>query len=172
MKLVKMNTTEKIVAQIGEIAKELNGIVYLMHFKTPSFEMQSSEFLESYVNRRFNSARALSIFGIRSSLRSSCVALHEHIYGTESALREYKFTISKNKNKSRLETLSKIVEDAKTPRIAKAFQKCISLFPEWFIDKELFILKCKDEISTYKKIGKLLSKLSQDREKGKVKLTG
>ncbi len=53
--------------------------------------MTSEESIRGYINKRISAARALSIYMIRSALRSSHVAVVEHIEGTKAAMYFFDF---------------------------------------------------------------------------------
>jgi len=159
---------ETIVKSISDLAKELKGITYLTSLLTPSFKLYSQEKIQEYINRRFFSAQGLAKYNIRSRLRSSNVALYEHIYGTRKAEVEYGFKSQKKENKARVKSIEAVIERDKSPTISKIFEDCD--IPEWFKDKSKFINVCKREVEIYINIAILTLKLSGKRELGKIDL--
>lgn len=81
----------KIVVQINELASQIKGMTYLTSFYKPNFEITLEDSIKGYIEKRISSARALSIYMIRAALRSSHVALIEHIEGTQAAMRFFDF---------------------------------------------------------------------------------
>ncbi|MFH4964754.1 SNF2-related protein [Gaetbulibacter sp. M235] len=157
-----------IVESIGELSKELKGITYLTSLVAPSYEFSNAEKIQEYIDRRFFSAQGLCKYNIRKCLRSSNVALYEHIYGTERAKQQYKFKTSKNENKARVNSIEAIIEKNRLPIISKTFKDC--KIPDWYQDKLKFIEACKKEVQIYKDIADLTLKLSGERELGKINL--
>lgn len=155
-----------IVEQINELASKLKGITYLTDFNLPTYEITKDETLEHYIGRRITSGRALSIYQVRSSLRSSHVALIEHIEGTEAAMDFFKFSGKTQSSGRKIERLNEILNNGKIPKRHARFKN--KFFPDWLNDKELYILACKDEIMLYEGICKLAKQLSGEREKGKA----
>lgn len=162
------NEDKVIVESIGKLSKELKGITYLTSLLTPSFELSSDEKVQEYIDRRFFSAQGLSKYNIRKCLRSSNVALYEHIYGTRKAKKQYRFKTSKKENKARIRSIEALIEKNRSPVISKIFKDYN--VPDWYKDKSKFIEVCKKEVQIYKDIAALTLKLSGERELGKVEL--
>ncbi|MEM8937884.1 MAG: SNF2-related protein [Bacteroidota bacterium] len=159
---------KQIVQSISDLANDLKGITYLTSLKSPSYEFFDLEKTQEYVNRRFIAAQALSKYRIRACLRSSSVALYEHIYGTRKAEKEFGFKSQKNKNKARITALESIVIKGNSPTISKTFEECT--IPDWYTNKSKFINTCEKEIKIYEQIARLTLQLSNKRELGKIDL--
>tara|TARA_R110001599_G_C12256926_1_gene660133 strand:+ start:590 stop:3820 length:3231 start_codon:yes stop_codon:yes gene_type:complete len=158
-------TTEdiEIATQITDLAKKLKGLIYLRNLRKPDYELRNEDEERSYIKNRLRAATSLSGYMIRSSLRSSHVALVEHIEGTEAAKDIFRFDTTKNKTGNQLEKIEKF----KSELPKKGFKK--SLLPNWFSDQALYEQICVEELSIYSRISALAKRLSGKRELGKVK---
>lgn len=156
-----------LVKEISELASKLKGITYLTSFNKPTFEISKEESLTGYIEKRVNAARALSVYMIRSALRSSQVALIEHIEGTESAMEYFGFNGKTNSTGNKLENIQKLIDSNKLPRKNKVFKD--EYFPPWLIQKDDYLQACNDDLKIYQSITKLAKKLSGKRERGKVR---
>ncbi len=156
----------EIVKKINELASGIKGVTYLTLFQKPAFEMTQDESIKGYVEKRINAARALSIYMIRAALRSSRVALVEHIEGTEAAMDLFKFKGKTKHTGHKLKTIQDIIDSSVLPKRAKLFRK--EFFPVWLIDLEKFNEACRTDLSIYEEISKLGKQLSDKRELGKV----
>lgn len=158
----------EIVLKINELCDEIKGITYLKQINKLKFPLPEEE-KQNYINRRFSAAKHLSIYTIRYRLRSSKMALIEHILGEEKALEleDFRYT-RKTKNKVKIQQLDEIIVKNKRPPIRKDFKHC--QFPEWYADRAKYIEACKEEKLIYSKIADLAKKLSNERELGKTSL--
>lgn len=156
-----------IVKEIGELCKKIKGITYLTGFEINQEDLEDEGIeLSRYVERRLISARGLSIHMIRYKLRSSHVALVEHIEGSDKAMSHFDFTGKTNQTGDKLGKLQDVRNRGTLPyRQAKFLDE---LFPDWLIDEELFLKACEDELNIYRQISALAKRLSGSRERGKV----
>lgn len=161
------DSDKKIVAQINDLIKSIKGITYLSAFHKPKFDITKEDSLEGYIQKRINSGKALSAYMIRASLRSSHVALVEHIEGTEKAMNYFGFDGKTKTTGNKLEKIEAYIKKGKVPSRNSIFKK--EYFPKWLIDNESYIEACKEEFNIYSKISLLAKKLSGAREFGKVK---
>lgn len=161
------DSDKALVSQINELIKKIKGITYLTTFHKPKFEITNEDSLEGYVKKRINSGKALSAYMIRASLRSSNVALVEHIEGTKHAMSHFGFEGKTKETGDKLAKIKGYLLKGKLPVRNAMFKK--EFFPEWLIDKELYIKSCEEEYAIYSEISALAKKLSNAREIGKVK---
>src|SRR5690606_17796148 len=103
---------------------------------------------------------------IRAALRSSHIALVEHIEGSQKAMDYFKFKGKTNHTGDKIKKITDLIEGNKLPKRSNLFNK--ELFPNWLINKEEYITACKQELEIYEKISVLTKKLSGQRELGKV----
>ncbi len=157
---------KEIVRQINELTSNLKGVTYLTSFYKPKFEISKQESLEGYIKKRIGAGKALSTYMIRSALRSSHIALVEHIEGSQKAMDFFNFKGKTNHTGDKIKKIEELVEGNKLPKRSNLFNK--ELFPNWLINKEEYINACKQELEIYKKISNLTKKLSGQRELGKV----
>jgi superfamily II DNA or RNA helicase len=168
-KTYKTKETEvdkEIVRQINKLTSNLKGITYLTTFHKPKFEISRQESLEGYIKKRIGAGKALSTYMIRAALRSSHIALVEHIEGSQEAMDYFKFKGKSNHTGDKLKKIIDLIELNKLPPRNNIFNK--ELFPSWLVNKEEYLNICKQELEIYKKISSLAKKLSGQRELGKV----
>ncbi|WP_299434583.1 SNF2-related protein [uncultured Aquimarina sp.] len=157
----------EIVSQINELCKNLKGITYLKQINNPKFDLPEDT-KQGYFDNRITAAQKLSIYMIRSRLRSSKVALLEHILGLQEVLNIEKFDCPKNRqNKVKLDEINKLITLNKTPRVSKIFKDCEK--PIWLTDIDEYNKACREELRIYTKIADLTKTLSNSREIGKIK---
>lgn len=156
----------KIVHQISEICKELKGITYLKKITKPKFEI-SEDKKQNYVNNRLNVAKHLSIYVIRHRLRSSNIALLEHIIGANEVQKFKQFDTRKaSGNKIKVNEINKLIAKNKVPFISPYFKNCE--IPSWITSNTEYQAACKKELFLYLEITRLVKQLSGNREQGKA----
>lgn len=168
-KTYKTKETEadkEIVKEINELTSNLKGVTYLTNFHKPEFEISKHESLEGYIKKRIGAGKALSTYMIRAALRSSHIALVEHIEGSQKAMDHLQFKGKSNHTGDKIKKISDLIKLDKLPRRNNIFYK--ELFPIWLVSKEEYMTTCKQELEIYKKISSLAKKLSGQRELGKV----
>jgi len=168
----KTNETEediKLVIKISELCLGLKGITYLKGINKPKFELTNEEDKVKYLNNRLNAAKQLSIYMIRSRLRSSNMALLEHIIGIKKTLKLENFPCPKKKeNKIKLFEIESLIAKNRTPIISKIFKDLEK--PIWLTDIEEYHKACKKEYRIYEDISELTKRLSGQRELGKANM--
>ncbi|MDO6433020.1 SNF2-related protein [Flavitalea sp. BT771] len=157
----------EIVMEISNLVSRLQGVTYLTTFHKPSFEMTNEESIRGYIDKRLSAAKALSIYIIRSALRSSHVALVEHIEGTEEAMRIFKFKGKTTSTGNKIKILQDLIATGKLPSRNKLFKD--EYFPSWLINNKEYIDACSSDLKIYEDVSKLAKRLSGKRELGKVK---
>lgn len=156
----------ELANQINNLASRIKGVTYLNKFNKPKFEIANEDSIKSYIEKRISSARALSIYMIRSALRSSSVALIEHIEGTQAALDFFGFKGKTQETGNKLQTIRDIMGTGDLPKKYRLFKD--KFFPSWLIDKTQYLRACKDDLEIYRQINELAKKFSGKREQGKV----
>lgn len=162
----EIDSDKEIVLKINQLASQIKGVTYLISFNKPKFEITREESLKGYIEKRISSGRALSIYMIRAALRSSNVALVEHIEGTQKAMDYYDFKGKVNKTGNKLARIQQLISKGKIPRKNKMFKDVF--FPTWLLNEEEYLTACNEELMIYQGISTLAKKLSSNRELGKV----
>jgi superfamily II DNA or RNA helicase len=155
-----------LVQEIGNLAKQLKGITYLTSFQLHEIPEEESQNLSHYIDRRIFSARSLSIYMIRYALRSSHVALVEHIEGSEKAMENFGFKGKSKVTGDKLHKIEEVIAHQELPYRQGKFKP--ELFPDWLIDKQLYFEACENELALYREISRKAKALSGRRELGKV----
>ena len=159
---------QEIAIKVSELCAQLKGISYLKQINNSKFFISEDE-KQTYIDRRLLAAKHLSIYMIRYRLRSSKMALIEHILGADEAIELEPFNFKKkNSNKVKINVLDDLIKKSKKPHISKDFKACS--FPSWFTSLDEYIQACKEEKALYIQIANLAKQLSNQREIGKAKL--
>lgn len=156
---------KEILREIHELLSKLKGINNLQNLKPPPW-MDKEEDKKNYLRQRLKSAPALASFKIKSCIRSSTIALYEHLYGSVAAKDKFKIKSAKSDTGKVIFKLHK--NKNKLPK---------KYYPDnWFQEEHRWILQedtykdsCQKEIAIYEKIGELCLQLSGEREKTKAK---
>lgn len=156
----------KIVEQVNEICSKIEGITYLKKITKPKFEI-SEDKKQNYINNRLTVSKHLSIYVVMYRLRSSNIALLEHIVGAEEVQKFKSFKSRKTTgNKIKIQEIDKLIRSNKTPYISPYFKNCD--LPLWMTNHDDYLITCKEEKDHYLKIASLVKKLSGQREEGKA----
>lgn len=152
----------KLAEEITVLASSLHGFNYLRDIRLPDYYGSVPDDLEAYVSLRIRAAKALSGYMIRAALRSSNVALVEHVEGAKIAIDHFGFTSSKSGTGNILNKLQ--VFRGKLPKIGIPPGR----LPTWMTDLEQYNEALNYDIDCYAKISELAKQMSGEREKGKV----
>lgn len=153
-----------IAAEINNEASKLLGLINLRKISFPKFEKTPDiERQETIINSRLITAKALSKYHISSKLRSSKVALVEHIEGTKASCDFFQFDHSKNVTGNIIESLTKYKESLPNTRVFYP-----EVVPEYLKDMAIYQAKIDEEIKIYRKISRLAKSLSNRREDAKI----
>ncbi|WP_263788831.1 SNF2-related protein [Salinibacter grassmerensis] len=79
------DTDKRLAEEIGGLAEDLRGLLWLREFKAPPWKLGDRKKEEAFVERRVKGAGGLSTHVIRRALQSSKAALLEVVYGTAKA---------------------------------------------------------------------------------------
>lgn len=158
-------TDLEIARKIHSISEnDLLGLIYLRKFKLPPFvDKNDGEKIESYVKGRLRAAKVFAAYQIRNAMRSSRVALVEHISGTKAAKDWLNIKGSKPDTGDTIGKLNSF--------ITKELPYCdfdSTYLPSWLVNKKDYKDKVQAEISHYESILKLIKAMSGSRENGKV----
>jgi len=156
----------KLAAEIRALADQLYAVSHFRRpVEMPDFLVRLGRSEESYLKGRLHSSRKIARYLIMATLRSSRLALAEHIAGTEQAARDFglsgfqKHTETGNMLAS-LETLA-----GKPPKNRLSIP-----LPDWLTDPEAHAEACAHDRAIYTRIYQLLLRMSDARERGKAAL--
>ncbi|QKT03531.1 helicase [Ectothiorhodospiraceae bacterium 2226] len=151
----------------AEIRAHADQLFAVSHFRRP---VEMPDFLarlgrseESYLQGRLHSAKKIARYLIMATLRSSRLALAEHIAGTEQATRDFdlagfqKHTETGNMLAG-LEALA-----GKPPK-----NKLSIALPDWLSDPAAHAEACAHDREIYVRIYQLLTRMTDARERGKA----
>ena len=157
------NVEDKRMAQeIYAIAQQLKGLLWLTTLKRSAFMPMTDQ---QFLVQRLKGAQGLALHQVMDCLRSSRVALLEHIYGTTTALKEgggFEQQIKLQKTGAVIAKLFKMA--SKPPKIDL---NDVTL-PEWLLQPAVYAAACEEEARLYVRIGKLAKRLSSAREEAKA----
>lgn len=156
----------EIARSINKLAANIKGVTYLSRFYKPKFEIVNEDSIRAYVEKRISSARALSIYMIHAALRSSNVALVEHIEGTYAAMDFFEFEGKVGETGNKLHVIQDLINAGNVPHKDKLFKE--EFFPKWMTEQEEYLSACREDWKIYNEISELAKKFSRKREIGKV----
>jgi superfamily II DNA or RNA helicase len=160
-------TSDQAAAQaIREASQRLRGLVNLrspLHLSDAQKRDGLSE--ANYREQRLQGAKGLAKYHVMASLRSSRVALLEHIHGTVATKQSFGLTsmIKPDATGNVLQTLRKMAGRPSQNMLQVAL-------PIWLTDPLEHQRACKEEIATYEHIAALAQNISESRERTKADL--
>ena len=162
-RIYKINEPEsdrKIALQIRELSEQITGVTYFQKtLEMPEILHKQGRTEERYLEGRLTAASHLARYMVMAALRSSRLALAEHIAGTVRAVKMFKLAGFSKSNVSGnvIETLDKI--SGRLPHNKLSIE-----LPNWLTDELAHAKQCKHDREIYEKIFRLTKKLSNHRE--------
>ncbi|HAS46695.1 MAG TPA: hypothetical protein DCS93_39795 [Microscillaceae bacterium] len=162
-----------IAYKINRLAGKLKGLYALRKFNMSPEVKKSLERQRKFLEASQNRAKALAIYTIQAMLRSSSIALIEHVRGTDEAksiLRGIGYALPPKFKKDN-ET-GNIVSQLKKHRKTlpeQNFDEGVKL-PEWMTNKETYEKVIDEELSIYEEIFSLAKKMDHQREIKKAEI--
>lgn len=156
---------DEIIAQkINSICENLLGLAYLTDWRDTHRNASLLGLkLDKFVEIRLKNASALAVYRIKNALRSSKLALIEHLKGTEFAFKSA--GLKKIKNAATGNVIKKHSE-----LTVKNIEKEVkSLLPDWLTSPNLFDAVRNEEIRKLEHIFELATALTTSREEKKAK---
>lgn len=153
-----------LAAEIRELASQLYAVSHFVKpIEMPDVLRAQGVSEDQYLRGRLNSARKIAAYIIMSSLRSSRLALAEHVEGTRKAVDDFGLTKFKKQNASvgAIEKLQKIRGTLPENRLSVPL-------PTWLSNQEDHEAACSHDWKIYKQIYGLLKKMSSGREHAKA----
>lgn len=151
----------ELAAQILQLTEQLTGILYLQEFTIPHKNEFNPEEIEKYIQQRLNSAKGLARYVVMAMLRSSKIALVEHLKGTEWAVDEFKI------EKTTKHESGDVIEKVNGLKV-KLPKRNFKIGIDWLTNLEKYQTKCENEIKIYSQILELVLKISNAREDSKM----
>jgi superfamily II DNA or RNA helicase len=151
-----------LAKQINALTLKLNGLVYLRTIMLPFDFRNDLESQSKYMINRLVTAKALARYHIQSKLRSSKVALVEHIEGTEASRLYFEFKSDKNLTGNILQKIDNFQNELPKNEYPQ------EITPDFLKDLSLYSAECRKEIKIYEEISELAKSISDQRELTKV----
>ena len=170
--LYKLNETRgdiEIAKEINNLSYQLKGLIRLRNIELKEEELSDKATQLKVLEQRQNSAQALTIYNIQSTLRSSKAALIEHIKGTKYAknfLKKESYPINE-KFKEDKET-GNMIEKLRSYKGSLPTNNLTINLPSWLENIDDYTKCCEEEIEMYEKIRSLTESLSNEREERKA----
>jgi len=165
-KIYKLNEPDedrKIAREIAELSEKISGVTHFTKtLEMPEILRKQGISEQRYLEGRLISAKHLARYLILSSLRSSRVALAEHIAGTDTAVKYFKLSGFKKSNPTG-NIIDRIDQIAGKPPASKLSVE----LPGWLSDPVAHERKCQQDRQIYEQLFRLTKKLSNQREKEK-----
>jgi superfamily II DNA or RNA helicase len=154
---------DKLIAQeIYATAQQLKGLLWLTTLKRSAYMPITDQ---QFLVQRLKGAQGLALHQVMDCLRSSRVALLEHICGTDVALKEGRGFDQQIKLQQTGAVIKKLVK--MTSKLPKIDLNEVAL-PEWLVQPAAYAAACKEEATLYARIGELATRLSSAREEAKA----
>ena len=168
-KTYSCNETEldKTLAQsIRDATKQLRGLINIQSCLQLSDAQREDGWDEqAYLDWRLKGARGLAAHCIMANLRSSRVALLEHLYGTNAVQSQFQIL-----GKIKTEETGNVIRRLQDIAGHVPENKLEIRLPTWLVDAAEHARACEEEIALYTTIAELVQQMSQARENAKVQL--
>lgn len=157
-------TDRMLAAKIRELAGELHAVSHFVRpIEMPEVLVRQGWSEESYLNSRLHSAKKIARYAIMALLRSSRLALAEHIAGTKRAVEDFGLQEFK-KHKHTGNILSQLKRIAGEPPENRLDIEV----PDWLADAAAHAAVCELDHGIYTHIYSLVRQMSDARERGKA----
>lgn len=150
-----------LAIEISKLADDLKGLINLQTIEVKERNKLREEEIINYLEQRKKIAKALAKYTIQAMLRSSRIALVEHIEGTDPARKH--FGVKKSTKKESGDVLGKL-EELKKALPPKNFE----LGDDWLNDLGKYQEACEQEKQVYVQIANKVKQMSDSRDIGKV----
>lgn len=152
-----------LAAEIRALADRLFAVTHFQNpIEMPEVLKRRGATEEHFLSGRLSSAKKIARFQIMKSLRSSRIALAEHIAGTANATSD--FDLDFHKHTATGNVLGKLEEiSGKLP-----INRLSIPLPEWLSDKAAHSEACAHDHAIYEQIYRLVRSMSDGREREKA----
>ena len=164
-RLRERETDLKLAGEIDDLASRLYAVRSLSQkpIRMHPYWRELGKSEEQYLEARLHSAKALAQYQVRRCLRSSRVALVEHILGTEAALKRYK--IGKFEKS---QTTGNIIAAIKDISGLCPINELSIALPDWLTDAGAHEAACRHDQDIYQQIYDRVWQISAAREHAKA----
>ncbi len=149
--------------EIDKLSWNLKGLIYLRKLTATPDELSSADKQQKFLDGRIKVANALAAWNIKAMLRSSRAALLEHIEGTAAAAREFGLNLGDKKT-------GDLVGSLMRNGFPLPHHKLTIPLPTWMTDPQERERVLVSEIETYRAIAHWCRRISDQRDRAKVKL--
>jgi superfamily II DNA or RNA helicase len=153
----------ELAKKINDLTLKLKGLVYLRTIMLPFDSRNDLESQAKYMANRLVTAKALARYHIQAKLRSSKVALVEHIEGTDASRLHFEFKSDKNITGNILEKIRNFRQELPKNEYPA------EVTPSFLKDLQLYSSECEKELDIYKEISSLAKAISDERELTKLR---
>jgi len=153
-----------LALQIRALSDQLHAVTHFTQdLKLPPTYRKRGRSAESYLKMRLHSASQIARYQIMALLRSSRVALAEHIVGGEQAAQDFGL-VGFKKTTQTGNVLKRIAELRGKPPKSKLDIE----LPDWLVDPDAHATACDHDHAIYSEIYQCVLALSATREEAKV----
>ncbi|MCB0533915.1 MAG: hypothetical protein KDD14_17060 [Saprospiraceae bacterium] len=158
-----------IAGKINQLANQLKGLIRLRKILLKAEDRQSPEIQTRHLNQRINAAKALSVYFIQATLRSSNAALIEHIEGTLAARKYVQALGYSLKNLKEDKNTGNMIQKLRDYQFSLPRHNLDIQLPPWLSDPTEYQKACQAEMTIYQEIAAQARKLSINREQKKAR---
>lgn len=152
----------KAAQEIDGLAGRLKGLIYLRRLTATPEDLRTLENQQRFLAARLRGAQALAAWNVRATLRSSRVALFEHLEGTVCACARFELTHGKRRGSGN------IIGTLLDKGFPLPIHRLTIPLPDWITDESLREKALHEEIEIYREIGRYAETISDSRERAKV----
>ncbi len=155
---------QNLAGKIRELAGHLLGLANLRSGIDLPEGLPGTINREKYVRGRLLGAKGLAVYNVMARLRSSRAAIVEHLLGTRVALKRFGI-VTPIKTEDTGDILGALRQSGGTVPESSLGE----LLPDWLVDPGIHKKKVEEEVHIYEEILALVNRISENRERAKVK---
>ena len=156
----------QLALEIRTLAGDLYGVTHFTRpIEMPEILRRRGFTEKQYLEGRLKGAKKLAQYLVMSSLRSSRAALYEHVHGTKDACKHFSVTGLVKQIESGNQQRKLLGMENRLPENRLSIP-----LPDWLSDLDKHLAACQHDLKTYNRIGKLILKMSDTRERVKADL--
>lgn len=155
-----------LARRIRETAGRLRGVALLAsQLEMPDVLRRENWTEEKYLESRLRTASRLSAYLVMATLRSSAVALFEHVMGTRAALERFGLELD-----AKRQATGDMCGRLRQMRGSPPTSKLTVPLPDWLRDADAHRHACDEDIQAYEEVLELAGRMSDRREIAKAGL--